>query len=92
MDDDPKHIPQTSAHYRPTNIISWLYLQYLIVSGLYMLERWERIIVNLLLLLFLFMIGYSAYRIVPGNVKFVLWLVRSFFGGSVEAQGKSVEL
>ena len=42
-----------SKRIPPVGGFEWLYLQYLLVTGLYMLEPWERTIFNSVLLLIL---------------------------------------
>lgn len=56
---------------------SWLYLQYILATGLYMLEPIERHIFNAILTLFLLMGAYSAYVFLPGHIAYLSSLFSS---------------
>lgn len=55
--------------------IWWLHLQYLLTTGLYMLETWERVIFNTILLGFLSMAAYSTYVFLPGRIASFLQMI-----------------
>jgi len=53
----------------------WIYFQYLLITGLYMLEPWERTIFNVLLLAMLALFAYTAILYVPGYLAAFVRLI-----------------
>uniref|UniRef100_A0A914UWV7 Uncharacterized protein n=1 Tax=Plectus sambesii TaxID=2011161 RepID=A0A914UWV7_9BILA len=50
---------------RSSDYISWLYLQYCLITGLYMLEPWERAIFNAFVIGLVSIIAFIVYAFVP---------------------------
>ncbi|XP_077578988.1 serine palmitoyltransferase small subunit B [Stigmatopora nigra] len=57
--------------------LAWLYYQYLLVTGIYVLEPWEKSLFNWLLLSAIAMVIYTSYVFVPIHVRLAL---EFFFG------------
>uniref|UniRef100_A0A8C5B7V2 Uncharacterized protein n=1 Tax=Gadus morhua TaxID=8049 RepID=A0A8C5B7V2_GADMO len=45
--------------------LAWLYYQYLLVTGVYVLEPWERALFTSVLLSAAAMVGYTSYVFLP---------------------------
>lgn len=46
------------------NTLEWYYFQYLLVTGTYLLEPWERYIFNTIVITFLLFFGYAVCNFV----------------------------
>ncbi|XP_057695447.1 serine palmitoyltransferase small subunit B [Corythoichthys intestinalis] len=57
--------------------LAWLYYQYLLVTGIYVLEPWEKSLFNWVLLSAIAMVIYTSYVFVPIHVRLAL---EFFFG------------
>ena len=51
------------------NYLNWLYIQYSMVTALNILDAFERYIFNSLVLVILFVFGYSTYVYLPLQLK-----------------------
>lgn len=81
----------TSAFGRFKNFLGWVYLQYLLVTALYMLEPWERTIFNIIAVCLLATCIYSLWAFIP---SFSASALGSLFGlgGLAASGGNSIEL
>lgn len=61
---------------RVSNYLSWLYLQYLLNTALYMLEPWERALFNTVAISLISMAVYTTYVFMPTYTKSML----AYFG------------
>uniref|UniRef100_A0A672Q6P7 Serine palmitoyltransferase small subunit B n=1 Tax=Sinocyclocheilus grahami TaxID=75366 RepID=A0A672Q6P7_SINGR len=52
--------------------MGWLYYQYLLITGIYVLEPWEQSIFNTLLFTMVAMVIYTSYVFVPIHVRLAL--------------------
>jgi|UniRef100_A0A8C0VZ11 hypothetical protein len=52
--------------------MSWFYYQYLLVTALYMLEPWERMVFNSMLVLVVGMALYTGYVFMPQHIMAIL--------------------
>uniref|UniRef100_A0A8C2GET8 Serine palmitoyltransferase small subunit B n=1 Tax=Cyprinus carpio TaxID=7962 RepID=A0A8C2GET8_CYPCA len=52
--------------------VGWLYYQYLLITGIYVLEPWEQSIFNTLLFTMVAMVIYTSYVFVPIHVRLAL--------------------
>ncbi|XP_057207727.1 serine palmitoyltransferase small subunit B-like [Triplophysa rosa] len=57
--------------------VSWLYYQYLLITGIYVLEPWEKSIFNAVLFTMVAMVVYTSYVFVPIHMRLAL----EFFSG-----------
>ncbi|XP_070292945.1 serine palmitoyltransferase small subunit B-like [Salvelinus sp. IW2-2015] len=57
--------------------LGWLYYQYLLITGIYVLEPWEQSIFNSVLFSSMTMVIYTSYVFVPVHVR----LAHNFFCG-----------
>ncbi|CAL8353534.1 unnamed protein product [Lota lota] len=73
------------AFRTPTENLAWLYFQYLLVTGLYVLEPWEKSIFNSVLLSVAAMAGYTSYVFVPVHLRLALRFFSDVFGGQAES-------
>jgi hypothetical protein len=54
------------------NIVEWYYFQYLLVTGLYLLEPWERYIFNTFIILFaLFAVYFATAFVLPSIISII---------------------
>ncbi|XP_067103002.1 serine palmitoyltransferase small subunit B [Osmerus mordax] len=53
-------------------LVLWLYYQYLLVTGTYVLEPWEKYLFNSVLLSAITMVIYTSYVFVPVHVRLAL--------------------
>ncbi|XP_068601732.1 serine palmitoyltransferase small subunit B-like [Brachionichthys hirsutus] len=65
--------------------LAWLYYQYLLLTGIYVLEPWEKSIFNSILFSVVAMVIYTSYVFVPIHVHLAL----QFFSGVVGGQPES---
>ncbi|KAA0702483.1 B Protein ADMP Small subunit of serine palmitoyltransferase [Triplophysa tibetana] len=65
--------------------VSWLYYQYLLITGIYVLEPWEKSIFNTLLFTMVVMVVYTSYVFVPIHVCLAL----EFFSGLARGHPES---
>lgn len=65
--------------------VSWLYYQYLLITGIYVLEPWEKSIFNTVLFTMVAMVIYTSYVFVPIHVQLAL----EFFSGLVRGHSES---
>ncbi|TNN01752.1 hypothetical protein fugu_011134 [Takifugu bimaculatus] len=65
--------------------LAWLYYQYLLITGIYVLEPWEKSIFNSVLFSAIAMVIYTSYVFVPIH----LYLALEFFSGIFGDQPKS---
>lgn len=65
--------------------LSWLYYQYLLITGIYVLEPWEQSVFNTVLFTMVAMVIYTSYVFVPVHVRLVL----EFFSELVREQPES---
>ncbi|XP_015216431.1 serine palmitoyltransferase small subunit B isoform X2 [Lepisosteus oculatus] len=61
--------------------ICWLYYQYLLITGIYVLEPWEQSIFNTVLFTMIAMVVYTSYVFIPIHVRLALEFFSGFFGG-----------
>ncbi|XP_056612178.1 serine palmitoyltransferase small subunit B [Triplophysa dalaica] len=52
--------------------VSWLYYQYLLITGIYVLEPWEKSIFNIVLFTMVAMVVYTSYVFVPIHMRLAL--------------------
>ncbi|XP_055053688.2 serine palmitoyltransferase small subunit B, partial [Misgurnus anguillicaudatus] len=57
--------------------VGWMYYQYLLMTGIYVLEPWEKSIFNTVLFTMVAMVIYTSYVFVPIHVRLAL----EFFSG-----------
>ncbi|XP_055736989.1 serine palmitoyltransferase small subunit B-like [Salvelinus fontinalis] len=65
--------------------LGWLYYQYLLITGIYVLEPWEQSIFNSVLFSSMAMVIYTSYTFVPVHVR----LAHKFFSGICGEQPES---
>ncbi|KAF4103716.1 hypothetical protein G5714_014703 [Onychostoma macrolepis] len=65
--------------------VGWLYYQYLLITGIYVLEPWEQSIFNTVLFTMVAMVIYTSYVFVPIHVRLAL----EFFSELVRGQPES---
>ncbi|XP_076837072.1 serine palmitoyltransferase small subunit B isoform X1 [Brachyhypopomus gauderio] len=65
--------------------LGWLYYQYLLITGIYVLEPWEKSIFNTVLFTMVAMVVYTSYVFVPIHVRLAL----EFFSGLCGEQPES---
>ncbi|KAM9319207.1 serine palmitoyltransferase small subunit B isoform 1-T1 [Pholidichthys leucotaenia] len=65
--------------------LNWLYYQYLLITGIYVLEPWEKSIFNSVLFSAIGMVIYTSYVFVPIHVQQAL----EFFSGISSGQPES---
>uniref|UniRef100_A0A8C7D9I9 Serine palmitoyltransferase small subunit B n=1 Tax=Oncorhynchus kisutch TaxID=8019 RepID=A0A8C7D9I9_ONCKI len=63
----------------------WLYYQYLLITGIYVLEPWEQSIFNSVFFSSVAMVIYTSYAFVPVHVRLAL----KFFSGICGEQPES---
>lgn len=66
--------------------LAWLYYQYLLITGIYVLEPWEKSIFNSVLFSAIAMVIYTSYVFVPIHLRLAL----EFFSGIFGDQPKSI--
>ncbi|XP_065136085.1 serine palmitoyltransferase small subunit B, partial [Paramisgurnus dabryanus] len=62
--------------------VGWLYYQYLLMTGIYVLEPWEKSIFNTVLFTMVAMVIYTSYVFVPIHVR----LAMEFFSGLIQGE------
>lgn len=60
--------------------LAWLYYQYLLITGIYVLEPWEKSIFNSFLFSAIAMVIYTSYVFVPVHVRLALEFFSGIFG------------
>ncbi|XP_059371218.1 serine palmitoyltransferase small subunit B-like [Carassius carassius] len=65
--------------------VCWLYYQYLLITGIYVLEPWEQSIFNTVLCTMVAMVIYTSYVFVPIHMRLAL----EFFSELVREQSES---
>ncbi|KAL4647648.1 serine palmitoyltransferase small subunit B isoform X1 [Arapaima gigas] len=65
--------------------LHWLYYQYLLITGIYVLEPWEQSIFNTVLLTMVAMIIYTSYVFVPIHVRLAFEFFSGLCGGQPES-------
>ena len=65
--------------------LAWLYYQYLLITGIYVLEPWEKSIFNSILFSAIAMVIYTSYVFVPIHVRLALEFFSGIFGGQPES-------
>ncbi|XDV31519.1 hypothetical protein PO909_002510 [Leuciscus waleckii] len=65
--------------------LGWLYYQYLLITGIYVLEPWEQSVFNTVLFTTVAMVIYTSYVFVPVHVRLAL----EFFSELVREQPES---
>ncbi|XP_041920454.1 serine palmitoyltransferase small subunit B [Alosa sapidissima] len=65
--------------------LGWLYYQYLLVTGIYVLEPWEKSIFNVVLVTMVAMVIYTSYVFVPIHVRLALQFFSGLCGGQHES-------
>ncbi|XP_029922936.1 serine palmitoyltransferase small subunit B isoform X1 [Myripristis murdjan] len=65
--------------------LAWLYYQYLLITGIYVLEPWEKSIFNFILFSAIAMVIYTSYVFVPIHVRLALEFFFGIFGGQPES-------
>lgn len=65
--------------------MGWLYYQYLLITGIYVLEPWEQFVFNTVLFTMVAMVIYTSYVFVPVHVRLAL----EFFSELVRGQEES---
>jgi len=61
------------------------YYQYLLVTALYMLESWERMVFNCFLIAFIAMASYTAYLFLPGHIVMLSHFIEYALGSRTDA-------
>ncbi|XP_054651352.1 serine palmitoyltransferase small subunit B [Dunckerocampus dactyliophorus] len=61
--------------------LAWLYYQYLLVTGIYVLEPWEKSIFNSVFVSAVAMVIYTSYVFVPIHVRLALEFFSGICGG-----------
>lgn len=61
--------------------LAWLYYQYLLITGIYVLEPWEKSIFNSVFFSAIAMVIYTSYVFVPIHVRLALEFFSGIFGG-----------
>ncbi|KAG7215607.1 hypothetical protein INR49_022133 [Caranx melampygus] len=65
--------------------LAWLYYQYLLITGIYVLEPWEKSIFNSILFSAIAMVIYTSYVFVPIHIRLALEFFSGIFGGQPES-------
>ncbi|KAF7218499.1 serine palmitoyltransferase small subunit B isoform X1 [Nothobranchius furzeri] len=65
--------------------LAWLYYQYLLITGIYVLEPWEKSIFNSVFFSAIAMVIYTSYVFVPIHVRLALEFFSGIFGGQNES-------
>lgn len=65
--------------------LAWLYYQYLLITGIYVLEPWEMSIFNSVFFSAIAMVIYTSYVFVPIHVRLALEFFSGIFGGQPES-------
>ncbi|XP_040049628.1 serine palmitoyltransferase small subunit B [Gasterosteus aculeatus] len=65
--------------------LAWLYYQYLLITGIYVLEPWEKSIFNSVLFSVIAMVIYTSYVFVPIHVRLALEFFSGIFWGQPES-------
>ncbi len=65
--------------------VGWLYYQYLLITGIYVLEPWEQSIFNTLLFTMVAMVIYTSYVFVPIHVQLALEFFSELVRGQLES-------
>lgn len=65
--------------------LGWLYYQYLLITGIYVLESWEKSIFNSILFSAIAMVIYTSYVFVPIHVCLAWQFFSGIFGGQPES-------
>uniref|UniRef100_A0A3P8UH96 Serine palmitoyltransferase small subunit B n=1 Tax=Amphiprion percula TaxID=161767 RepID=A0A3P8UH96_AMPPE len=65
--------------------LAWLYYQYLLITGIYVLEPWEKSIFNSILFSAIAMVIYTSYVFIPIHVRLALEFFSGIFGGQPES-------
>ncbi|TRY89071.1 hypothetical protein DNTS_009796 [Danionella cerebrum] len=65
--------------------VSWIYYQYLLITGIYVLEPWEKSIFNSILFTMLAMVFYTSYIFVPIHVRLALEFFTELLRGQPES-------
>ncbi|AWO98922.1 putative serine palmitoyltransferase small subunit B-like [Scophthalmus maximus] len=65
--------------------LAWLYYQYLLITGIYVLEPWEKSLFNSILFSAIAMVIYTSYVFVPIHVLLALEFFSGIFGGQPES-------
>ncbi|XP_053278890.1 serine palmitoyltransferase small subunit B [Pleuronectes platessa] len=65
--------------------LAWLYYQYLLITGIYVLEPWEKSIFNSILFSAIAMVIYTSYVFVPIHVRLALEFFSGVFGGQTKS-------
>ncbi|XP_072314517.1 serine palmitoyltransferase small subunit B [Eucyclogobius newberryi] len=73
----------TFKHLR--EYLAWLYYQYLLITGIYVLEPWEKSIFNSVLFFAIAMVIYTSYVFVPIHVRLALEFFSGIIGGQPES-------
>ncbi|XP_015225738.1 PREDICTED: serine palmitoyltransferase small subunit B isoform X1 [Cyprinodon variegatus] len=65
--------------------LAWIYYQYLLITGIYVLEPWEKSIFNSFLFSAIAMVVYTSYVFVPIHMRLALEFFSGIFGGQPES-------
>ncbi|XP_062242592.1 serine palmitoyltransferase small subunit B [Platichthys flesus] len=65
--------------------LAWLYYQYLLITGIYVLEPWEKSIFNSILFSVIAMVIYTSYVFVPIHMHLALEFFSGVFGGQTKS-------
>ncbi|CAL9684050.1 unnamed protein product [Knipowitschia caucasica] len=65
--------------------LAWLYYQYLLITGIYVLEPWEKSIFNSVLFSAIAMAIYTSYVFVPIHLRLALEFFSGIFGGQPQS-------
>ncbi|XP_030600778.1 LOW QUALITY PROTEIN: serine palmitoyltransferase small subunit B [Archocentrus centrarchus] len=65
--------------------LAWLYYQYLLITGIYVLEPWEKSIFNSILFSAIAMVVYTSYVFIPIHVRLALEFFSGIFGEQPES-------
>ncbi|KAG5837663.1 hypothetical protein ANANG_G00241830 [Anguilla anguilla] len=65
--------------------LCWLYYQYLLITGIYVLEPWEQSIFNTVFFTMVAMVIYTSYVFVPIHVRLALEFFSGLCGGQEES-------
>ncbi|XP_061072221.1 serine palmitoyltransferase small subunit B [Conger conger] len=65
--------------------LCWLYYQYLLVTGVYVLEPWEQAIFNSIFFTMVAMVIYTSYVFVPIHLRLALQFFSGLCGGQEES-------
>ncbi|KAL3874634.1 hypothetical protein ACJMK2_037619 [Sinanodonta woodiana] len=69
---------------RLKNFLKYWYLQYTLITSIYMLEPLERSIFNTFLVAVLAIAVYSSYLFLPGHAVMMIHFIQSLFHGATE--------